>query len=151
MAPEALGQLRLGSAIPVIDPADPLRRARWTNILEWYGLPQGSPSELLRERVPPPGLHPVVCVDADCAALASWYASVQDRPYHHISSVDAIDAVMASAPDSLLLVGRFGAFPARIEGDLNLRLPIPWGLVTSVDVAGVSFLLAKQLALRWFS
>ena len=142
---EALAGIGAGR-VPLLAPGEPRRRARWLEILAWYGLEQeSSPLALLD----PGALEDawIVAVDRELVELGEGFARARGRPFHDASGGwDARSFCHAHAPASVWILGLGPSFTYAALHSLEAGLECPWGLLPARDLPGLSFALAKSVA-----
>lgn len=135
-------------AIPLLRPDDENRALRWSEILDWYGIRAGDLAVVDTVRSKPfEGRDEIVSIDPECDELARWYASVMRRPFLRAESLEACLAFHSRITPTLTVIGRRDSFPLRMVSKMLATLEVPVGVITAIDLPGVSFLLAKQIGL----
>ena len=141
------------AAVPLLDPGDSFRKASWARILEWYGLQHllagksdfssNEPGGLRREQ------DPVIVLDDATENIAAYYARMRGRSLVCAKNgVDFERFLRTASADyrSALFFGMAPTFSASYVHRMAKALEIPWGLITSIDLPGITFLTAKMLA-----
>lgn len=155
--------------VPVIKPTDATRQKRWESVLRWYGFERVSMRDVAEEGNALPHFYTVdhltggrkaewtdwiVVMGRAFLLPITYYAQATKRPLLLINSfTQLLDFVCDHSLSTLLLVAPPDELPVRKMCDLtNLlaeRSPgTDLGVVTAVDQAGLSFVLAKLLAKR---
>jgi hypothetical protein len=88
----------------------------------------------------------VVAVDGEFEPAARLFATAAGRAFRTIRRpIDITDLRETQAHESLLLIGRPEALTHAVLERIAERMEIPWGVLTARDLAGLSFMLAKQM------
>jgi hypothetical protein len=139
MTIEKMSQLGLVARrrIDLIRPDDHHRYQNWNDILSAYG-------HALPRRMPVASKsHFVVAWAGEFSAAAADYADTVERPFREIVSLDDIPFDAAA---SVFVIGEADRFDEATLFELSRRARKPWGFVSSLDRAGLSFALNKCLA-----
>lgn len=121
--------------VPVLAPDRPSRLRHWTEVLDWY------------QREPPvrhSGDELVVCRTEEFASVAEAFAARTGRGYL-AGWRDAGWVRSCSGAAAVTVVGRCDAFPVAALHDLAETIDAPWALLPALDLAGLSFAVAKTL------
>lgn len=125
--------------VPVLAPDDAGRRSRWEKVLDWYGqLDDGCPSADGSADV-------VVVVDPDFEAPARVLAGANGRSLLVVSSPGEATEI-AGRPRSVTLLGRSTRFTRSTIEVLAAGMTAPWGVLCARDLPGITFVVAKALA-----
>jgi hypothetical protein len=131
-----------GSAdeVPVLAPDAPDREHRWTQVLDWYGrdAPARSGSATHADVL--------ACVTAEFWPVVSAFAALSGRAAIQLQPGEVPDAGQLESAATVTLVGQARSFQMAYLQRLAGSLTQPWGLLPAVDLAGLSFVLAKCLA-----
>lgn len=129
--------------VPILQPDAP-RAARWSKVLEAYGLrrAQHAPAPV---SAPPIGEGLVAAFGPRFEAIAKRYAEATARAFVAVHAVEDLTAIAADHTSTLLVVDPdVGALDH--VGALHTMLASPWGVLSARDEAALTFLLAKQNA-----
>lgn len=143
----AASERDLAHGIPVLAPAEMARRARFRDILRWYGLTEvdALPARRGANRATAPD-HLVIAIGPAYRDVAVSFARATGRSLCSVASVsEALARIRDAQARSVTLVGAPEHFAA---GDLCLAangIEVPWGILTGRDLAACSLLAAKQL------
>ncbi|NMP25127.1 hypothetical protein, partial [Sulfobacillus harzensis] len=151
--------------IPIIEPFDKQRKERWIAVLQMYGL-KSAPGNLMADKTVDKSAGEitatymqqssdlddwVIALDDAYAYAACYYAMKTGRRFVK-ASLDRLEVLLRlCAPKSVLIVckpiGLHTGILKKIAALLSQgETETLWGVATSVDAAGLSFLLAKFLS-----
>ncbi len=126
--------------VPVLTPGLPSRRRHWAEVLDWYRPAAARPAA----RPVDDGL--VVCVTEEFAPVAEAFAARTGRAYLPGWRTPGWAGTRAcSDAAAVTVVGRCAAFPVAALHDLAETIAAPWALLPALDLAGLSFVVAKTM------
>jgi hypothetical protein len=127
--------------IPVLTPSAGDRQRRWSEALEWYG----------RGAVTSPRVgfasHAdiLVCVTPEFWSTVNAFATLTGRAALQLHEGQVPGPEVLEAAKTVTLIGRASHFRMAYLQRLADGMTQPWGLLPAIDLAGLSFVLAKCL------
>lgn len=118
--------------IPVLRPEQPGRHLRWQRVLDWY---RPAPARLLGDQV-------LVCLTAGFAGLVEAFATATGQDWLQVPEGDWPAAVPPSRPVTVIARPAELAM-ARLHA-WSVACPTAWSILPAIDLAGLSFALAKS-------
>ncbi|MFD1708565.1 hypothetical protein ACFSCZ_17980 [Siminovitchia sediminis] len=155
--------------VPVIKPKDPIRRKRWKSVLTWYGFNEVNKqirsenrntnttyyyftlkdiNEALKTKL----TDLVVVIGELFLSPAIYYSKITERPLLLINSFENfLTLIQYNNLSTLLLIAPPKILSVRNLIEINNYISLKesktsLGIITSIDKAGLSFVLAKMLA-----
>jgi hypothetical protein len=128
--------------IPVLRPGVGDRQLRWSKALDWYG----------RGGVTPPQIgfaseaDLLACVTPEFWSIVNAFAALTGRAAVQLQAGQVPGPEVLEAARTVTLIGRANHFQMAYLQRLADSMTQPWGLLPAVDMAGLSFALAKCVA-----
>lgn len=128
--------------IPVLSPGVGDRQHRWIKALDWYGRGLAT-----RPRIGFASQADVfVCVTPEFWSVVNAFAALTGRSAVQLQAGQVPGPDVLDAAKTVTLIGRANHFQMAYLQRLADTMTQPWGVLPAVDMAGLSFVLAKCVA-----
>lgn len=140
--------------IPLLSPSNSNRKKKWEKILNWYNLTYIKEVEInITEKTEKyfsdaVVSDAVVSVGKEYLSVATFYARTLKRPLLVVNEIKDLDTIIPSGDEysSVVIVGLPKILSVKNYQYFSRKILCPWGILTAQDLAGLSFVIAKQFA-----
>ena len=128
--------------IPVLSPGGGNRQHRWSKALDWYGSFGVSPPRVRFASQ----ADLLACVTPEFWSIVNAFAALTGRAAVQLRADQVPGSRVLDGANTVTVVGRADDLQMAYLQRLADGITQPWGLLPAVDMAGLSFVLAKCVA-----